>query len=230
MTGSGISSIDALQDRLGYRFRDPALLRRALTHASVGAGSNERLEFLGDRVLGLVVAEKLYADFPDEAEGGLHARHKTLVRRDACAAVARAIDLGSHLILAPSETASGRTNAAILAGACEALIAALYFDGGFEAARTFVLGAWADAFATLPPELRDAKTALQEWAQSGALAAKVQPVYTVVGRTGPDHAPCFTVEVSVPGHAPEAGEGTSKRDAEQNAAARMLARLGGGKA
>jgi len=219
--------LTALETRLGHRFSDPALLTRAMSHASIGAGSNERLEFVGDRVLGLVIAERLYAEFPDVDEGGLAVRLNALVRRETCARVAEAAGLAPYLIMAAAESGSGgRQKSAILAGACEAVIAALYLDGGLETAKAFVLRYWNEVFANLQPELRDAKTALQEWAQSGALPAKAQPVYAVTQRCGPDHAPVFTVEVRLPGHDAETGEGPSKREAEQEAARRMLSRLG----
>jgi len=219
--------LSALEARLGHRFADVGLLTRALSHASIGAESNERLEFVGDRVLGLIVAERLYADYPGETEGGLAVRLNALVRRETCAKAGEAAGLAPYLIMAPSESGSGgRQKSAILAGACEAVIAALYFDGGLDAAERFVLRYWEEAFATLKPELRDAKTALQEWAQSGVLREKAQPAYAVKERMGPDHAPIFTVEVRVPGHEPERGEGPTKREAEQDAARRMLARLG----
>ena len=151
----------ALEERLGYRFRNRELLKLALSHASIGTESNERLEFLGDRVLGLIVAERLYADYPDEAEGGLAVRLNALVRREACAQAGEAAGLAPYLIMAASESGSGgRRKAAILAGACEAVIAAVYLDGGMEAARRFVLNYWEELFASLKPELRDAKTAL----------------------------------------------------------------------
>jgi ribonuclease-3 len=217
----------ALEERLGHRFRNRELLNLALSHASIGAESNERLEFLGDRVLGLIVAERLYADYPDEAEGGLAVRLNALVRREACAQVGEAVGLAPHLIMASSESGSGgRRKSAILAGACEAVIAAVFLDGGMEAARRFVLRYWEELFASLKPELRDAKTALQEWAQGAPRAEKTQPAYTVKQRLGPDHAPVFTVEVRVPGEESEQGEGSTKRDAEQDAARRMLLRLG----
>lgn len=213
--------------RLGHKFSDPNLLIRALSHASIGAESNERLEFLGDRVLGLIVADRLHSEYPDETEGGLAVRLNALVRREACARVAEAAGLRQHLIMAGAEQASGgRNKAAILAGACEAVIAALYLDGGMAAAKGFVKRYWGVAFSTFAPELRDAKTALQEWSQSGVLRDKVQPFYAVRERSGPDHAPLFTVEVKVPGHEPQKGEGTTKRDAEQDAAKRMLQLLG----
>jgi ribonuclease-3 len=213
---------------LGHTFSDPSLLTRALSHASIGTESNERLEFLGDRVLGLIVADRLYEQFPAETEGGLAVRFNARVRREACAKVAEAAGLAPHLIMAGSEHASGgRNKAAILAGACEAVIAALYLDGGMNAAKAFVTRYWEDAFSTLAPELlHDAKTALQEWAQSGALKQRVQPIYAVKERSGPDHAPMFVVEVRVPDHQPQSGEGPTKRDAEQDAASRMLQSLG----
>jgi ribonuclease-3 len=227
MGGSASSSIEALQARLLHTFDDPALLKRALTHASRGAESNERLEFLGDRVLGLIVAERLYADNPEMNEGGLAVRLNALVKRDACARVAEAVGLAPHLIMATSESSSGgRAKAAILAGACEAVIAALYLDGGLEAAKRFVLHYWDEAFGSFAEEMRDAKTALQEWAQSGALKEKVQPQYVITERTGPDHAPSFTIEVRIPALEPQIGAGSTKRDAEQDAAKRLLLREG----
>jgi ribonuclease-3 len=226
MAASSPPSAD-LEARLGHHFADPALLKRALTHASRGTQSNERLEFLGDRVLGLIVAEKLHALYPDEPEGSLALKLNALVRGEACAKAAQDAGLADHLILASAEAGSGgRKKTVILAGAIEAVIAALYLDGGYEAARRFVERYWADAFANLGNELRDAKTALQEWAQGPAGKAQGLPTYKQTGREGPDHAPHFAVEVSVKGHDPETGFGGSKREAEQDAAKRMLARLG----
>jgi ribonuclease-3 len=219
--------LTALEAQLGHTFSDSSLLTLALSHASIGAQSNERLEFLGDRVLGLIVAERLYADYPGIDEGGLAVRLNALVRRDACAKAGEAAGLSSYLIMAASESGSGgRKKGAILAGACEAVIAALYLDGGLEAAKRFVLRYWEEQFQSFKSELRDAKTALQEWAQSGALPHRAQPTYGVKERLGPDHAPVFTVEVRIPGHEPQHGEGSSKREAEQNAARSMLVSLG----
>ena len=229
MSGSSRSSIDALsalQEQLNYRFKDQELLRRALTHASASSGlSNERLEFLGDRVLGLVIAEKLHALYPDDAEGTLALKLNALVRSEACALAAEHAGLAEHLILAHSEAASGgRKKAAILAGVCEAVIAALYLDGGFAVARAFIERNWEDQFVGLNRDMRDAKTALQEWSQGkkGGIA----PVYKLAKREGPDHAPRFWVDVSVAGHEPITGEGSSKREAEQAAARAMLSKLG----
>lgn len=202
-------------------------MKRALTHASAsGTASNERLEFLGDRVLGLIAAEKLHALYPKDDEGILALKFNALVRGETCAAAVEAAGLGEHLILARSESGSGgRRKVAILAGACEAVIAALYLDGGLDAARPFIDRYWADAFAALNEEMRDPKTRLQEWAQSRGKKAGA-PVYTIIGREGPDHAPVFSVEVRVIGKEPQRGTGTSKREAEQDAAKRMLVSVG----
>jgi len=217
----------ALAERLGHAFAEPELLVRALTHPSAATrrgaidDSYERLEFLGDRVVGLIVADLLMADFPDEPEGALALRHAELVRRETLAEVASEIGLEDHLRLARGEEAAGeRHNPALLANACEAVIGALYLDGGLAAAQRFVEPLWrphleADA---RPPQ--DAKTALQEWAQGRGLDL---PDYREVGREGPAHEPHFTVEVAVEGQEPARGEGRSKRLAEQAAAARLLA-------
>jgi len=230
MSGSSHPSyraLDALQARLGYVFNDQNLLRRALRHASMGEASNERLEFLGDRVLGLVIAQSLFEKYSLTDEGGLAVRLNALVRREACAKAAEALDLGPHIEMTKSEQNSGgRSKMAILANGCEAVIAALYLDGGMPAARDFILCYWKEMFDGLAPELRDAKTILQEWAQSGALENKCQPQYRLTGREGPDHAPSFTVEVQVPGYNPEPGRGLTKREAEQDSARNLLLRLG----
>lgn len=193
----------------------------------MGGASNERLEFLGDRVLGLVVAERLFENYPITDEGGLAVRLNALVRREACAQAAEAAELGPYISMANSDLRGDRrSKRAILANACEALIAALYLDGGLQAARDFVFRFWESMFEGLAPELRDPKTVLQEWTQSGALKKKVQPEYQLKTREGPDHAPAFTVEVRIPGHEPASGKGLSKREAEQDAARRLLHRLG----
>jgi ribonuclease-3 len=200
-------------------------LTRALTHSSANAQcSNERLEFLGDRVLGLVIAEELHARYPDDAEGALALKLNALVREAACARAAEACGLASELILANSESASGgRRKATVLSGAIEAIIAALYQDGGMDVARRFIACYWADQFDTLSTDLRDPKTMLQEWAQ--ARRGSPAPVYELVHREGPDHAPHFVVEVRVSGLDPLTGEGRSKRDAEQDAAKKMLEKV-----
>lgn len=227
--GASASASD-LARRLGYNFKQPDLLVRALTHSSTlanagGAGerSYERLEFLGDRVLGLIAADMLLEAFPNENEGQLARRHVALVRQEALARVAREIDLGGYLYLARSEEDSGgRSNPATLADACEALIGALYLDGGIETAGRFIRAAWRAMLMESPSPPQDAKTSLQEWAQGRGLPL---PVYREVGREGPDHAPVFTVEVTVSGQDSMGGQGSSKRAAEQRAAEEMLKKV-----
>ena len=219
----------ALQAHLGYAFRDPALLEQALTHSSVGDGArraadNERLEFLGDRVLGLLTAERLIALDPGASEGDLAPRLNALVSRQTCARVARRMDLGPALRLSPAETRTGgRDKDSILAGACEAVVAALYQDGGLEAASPVFLRFWAEEFAALSePRPKDAKTRLQEWAQG---RGRPLPTYSQIGREGPDHAPVFTVGVAVEGCAPARGDGSSRQLAEKAAAQALLDQL-----
>ena len=214
-----------LEEKLGHRFSDRALLTRALTHASATSTlSNERLEFLGDRVLGLVVAETLHARHADESEGALTVRFHALVRAEACARVAEAVGLPSYVKLAGAGFDSGRARAAILSDVCEAVIAALYLDGGMAAARNFIERYWAEMFQDpgQGAELRDAKTRLQEWAQGRGLPT---PAYREISRSGPAHAPHFTIEAIVEGLAPQEGRGGSKREAEQDAATKLLARV-----
>lgn len=209
----------SLAESLGHRFKDPELLRRALTHAGLSSeNSNERLEFLGDRVLGLVVAEKLHALFPRDDEGILTRRLHALVRWEACAKAGEAAGLWRHLHMARGSENGGRSRGPIIGSACEAIIAALYLDGGMEAARRFIERYW--RFDNFDAEMRDAKTRLQEWSQARDGTA---PVYALKEQSGPDHAPRFVVEARVTGIAPVTGEGGSKRQAEQDAAAKLLA-------
>ena len=218
-----------LQEKLDYRFSRPELLDEALCHSSLAmtqaetTPSNERLEFLGDRVLGVVVAQLLFERFGDENEGALARRHAELVRKETLARVAETLDLGRYLRIARSEEETGgRSNPAILADACEAVIAAMFLDGGFEAAARFVRGRWAPLMEEdlIPP--KDAKTSLQEWAQGRGMPL---PDYREIGREGPPHAPTFRIEVSLPGEEPAEAEGGSKRAAEQAAAQALLDRL-----
>jgi len=220
-----LRDLGSLEEKLGHRFSDPALLERALTHASATPfGSNERLEFLGDRVLGLVVAETLHGNHPEESEGALTVRFHALVRAEACARVGETVGLPLYIKLAGGSFDSSRARAAILSDVCEAVIAALYLDGGMAAARAFIERYWTQMFDDpgLAAQMRDAKTRLQEWAQGRGLAA---PAYRETARSGPAHAPRFTVEASIEGEGPERGEGGSKREAEQEAAAKLLARV-----
>ncbi len=213
----------ALEQRIGYAFKDGNLLREALTHGSVDAGKRkrdyDRLEFLGDRVLGLVVAERLFAEHQNEQEGELAPRYNALVNMHACARAARAADLGAALILSPSEEASGgRDKEAILGDVCESVIAALYLDGGYDVAKAFISRFWGDAFDDVKHAPRDAKTLLQEW----AAARKKGMSYAVIDQTGPEHSPHFIIEARVAGFEPVRGEGGSKREAQRLAAAAFL--------
>lgn len=227
MTRGGDAALVALEGRLGHRFADRKLLTTALTHASARNSpglSYQRLEFLGDRVLGLVIAEMLLAAFPEAAEGELAQRFTALVRNETCAEVARALDLGPAIRLGAGEAQSGgRKKTAILGDVCEAVIGALYLDGGLDAAKGVIAGHWRDRMATLAGSMRDAKTTLQEWAQGKGLAT---PNYAIVGRSGPDHAPRFAVEVRVETLEPCRGEGGTRREAEQDAATAVLLRQG----
>jgi len=220
-------ALSALAERLGHVFREPALLEEALTHPSAVASARgrgrtyQRLEFLGDRVLALAVADMLMAAYPAEPEGALSRRHTQLVRAETCAEVARALGLGGFVVLGEGEAQSGgRDKGAILSDVAEAVIGAIYLDGGYEPARRFVTTAWG-AHVTDPPsaDLRDAKTRLQEWAQARGYPT---PVYATRERRGPDHAPEFVMEVVVDGLGRAEGAGPSKRVAEQAAAATLL--------
>ncbi len=222
--------MEALADRLGYAFRDPEQLKRALTHRSAVPGdqvaheSYQRQEFLGDRVLALVVADMLLGAHPRAEEGELARRLNQLVRRETCAEVAQSLDVGPAIRLGAGERKSGgRGNEAILGDVMEAIIAAIYLDGGFEAARGFVERNWRPRMEALSGPLRDAKTTLQEWAQGRGLPT---PAYRTLDRSGPDHAPSFTVEVRIGGEAAGEGTGRSKREAEQAAAVDVLVREG----
>jgi ribonuclease-3 len=237
MTKDGDPTLEHLMQVLGHRFGDPELLRVALTHPSAltrrssgrqgprqkGGQDNQRLEFLGDRVLGLIVAEMLYRTFNKEDEGAMAKRLAALVRQEGLAHVAHAIDLGSHLILSRGEAeGGGRDNAATLADACEAVIGAIYLDAGLDAARQFVERHWSSLIAIDSKPPQDAKTALQEWAQASGLPL---PIYQVVESSGPPHDPTFTVVVRVSGKRAAKASGKSKRAAEQAAAATLMSEL-----
>jgi ribonuclease III len=237
-----------LEKAIGYTFKNRDLFSHALTHASVRSAKpmpgkakpdkakpgrktgapapvsthdNERLEFLGDRVLGLAIAELLWSTYPSDSEGQLAKRFNGLVRGETCAAIGRTIDLGPFLILSGSEADSGgRAKDTILADAVEALLGALFIEAGFDKAREVVRRLWLPLLDDMPEATTDPKSALQEWAQGQGLPL---PRYAEVTRQGPDHAPHFVSEVRAPGHPPARGEGPSKRIAEQAAATAMLA-------
>jgi ribonuclease-3 len=219
----------ALEDRIGYKFADKTLLERALTHISALSGgsrtnSYQRLEFLGDHVLGLVISDMLYGMFPRANEGELSRRLSDLVRKETCAEVARAMDLGPVLKLGSSESnAGGRLRTTILGDACEALVGAVFIDGGYKAAEKVVEAFWKERTQKPLRSLRDPKTMLQEWAQARGLPT---PAYQEVARTGPHHKPKFNVTVVLPDRPPAEGTGNSKRAAEQAAAAAMLGQVG----
>ncbi len=218
-----------LEERLGYRFRNRDLLTEALTHASLAGGrrggrrSNERLEFLGDRVLGLVVAQLLFERFPGDPEGALGPRLSRLVSGDVLTEVARELGLSRWLRLSRGEEAAGgRANPGILADCLEAVIGAMFLDGGLEPAERFIRQHWGERVDRLRAPPRDAKTELQEWAQGHGLSL---PVYHVREAAGPPHAPTFRVEVRIGEMPPASGKGGSKRAAEQEAARALLQRI-----
>jgi ribonuclease-3 len=222
--------VAALEDRLGYHFADAALLTCALTHVSVAGGeagrlrNYQRLEFLGDRVLGLAVAEMLFSAFPNASEGELSQRLSELVRRETCADVALAWEVGPYLKLGKGDLQSGgRQSRPILADVCESIIGAVFLDGGYAPAKGLIERAFAERMRTAERIARDAKTVLQEWAQGRGLPT---PIYRVVEQIGPDHAPRFRVEAQIEGLDGATGAAATKRAAEQDAAQNLLVREG----
>ena len=214
---------------IGYHFKDTSLLVQALTHPSAApAGnsvkhSNQRLEFLGDRVLNLVIADRLITRRQNESEGDLAPKLNRLVKKGACAQAMRDTALGGFILLSPSEESNGgRDRESTLGDACEAIIGAIYLDGGLNAARKFIERAWTPQFQQAPSEVKDPKTLLQELTQSEGLGL---PVYAIISRTGPDHDPVFEVEVRLSDDVVDVATGGSKREAERMAAAKLLARL-----
>ena len=221
-----------LEARIGYAFADRSHLTRALTHISAlapspslrRADSYQRLEFLGDRVLGLVIAALLCAYFPEAEEGELSRRLAVLVRKETCAEIAREWGAGDFLRLGEGEAQSGgKKKSALLGDICESIIGAVYLDGGFDAAQALVERAFLEKMQNPTRPLRDPKTMLQEWAQARGLTP---PNYKLAGRSGPDHSPMFVIEVVIPGFEPIEARGGSKRTAEQAAAQSFLAREG----
>ena len=222
-------ALGELEASLGHSFTDKALLKQALTHVSSAAGgkralTNERLEFLGDRVLGMAIAEWLFAHFPDAREGEMSRRLADIVRKETCAAVAREWKVGPHLYLGSSESGSGgRSKVAILGDACEALIGAVCIDAGYEAGRAVVWRGFAGRIRDPGPPSADPKTVLQEWAQARGHSL---PSYIETSRSGPDHQPEFVISVEVGGFTPCEASGASKRLGEQAAARAFLEREG----
>lgn len=220
------ADLAAFSIRLGHNFASAELLVRSVTHSSmvsVHRDDNQRLEFLGDRVLGLVMAEALLKADPNAPEGLLAPRYNALVRKETCADVARDIDLGAVLKLGRSEMKSGgRRKEALLADGMEAVIAAVYQDAGYDAARTVILKLWHTRIGNVEADARDAKTALQEWAQA---RGETPPAYVEVARSGPDHQPVFTIEVQLASGPTERATAGSKRQAEQAAAKALLQKV-----
>ncbi|MEM9798486.1 MAG: ribonuclease III [Pseudomonadota bacterium] len=218
--------LQAFQGRIGHRFDRPELLVRAMTHSSFGSETrpdNQRLEFLGDRVLGLVMAETLMGQDDAASEGQLAPRFNALVRKETCAEVARDIALGEVLKLGKSEQVTGgRRKQALLGDAVEALIAAVYLDGGLDAARALVLRLWGARVNEVEQDARDPKTTLQEWAQARGMSP---PSYEVADRSGPDHAPVFVIRATLGDGRKADGEASAKRAAEQAAAKALLAQV-----
>lgn len=212
--------------RLGHDFSRPELLHRALTHSSLSTGTrpdNQRLEFLGDRVLGMVISEALLSDDPEATEGKLAPRLNTLVRKETCADVAAEIDLGAALMLGRSEMMSGgRRKLALLGDAMEAVIAAVYLDTSFETTRALVLELWGDRIAKAEETAADPKSNLQEWAQARGMPP---PKYAEIERSGPDHAPIFVIEAQLQNGAKSRATANSKRAAQQAAASTLLKQL-----
>ena len=226
------TKLDELPSVLQYSFLEPDLLRQALTHPSAVAEREprtkltyDRLEFLGDRVLAIVVAHLLYERFPDAPSGDLARRFNELVRRETLAEVALSINLGDYIIMGEADAATGgASNPAILADVLEAILAGIYLDGGLAVAEEFIQRHWAHRAAALLTPPADAKTALQEWAQA---LAKPPPTYRVIRTEGPPHKPMFLIAVDVDGEVATCGKGSTKRQAEQQAAETMLTAIAG---
>ena len=229
--GVAAADIRALEKRLDHDFADPDLLVRALTHASAtdgaakdaGRATYQRLEFLGDRVLGLVIADMLARQYPDAAEGELSRRLARLVSGETCAEVGRELELEDFMIVEGHVLRGGKAADGLHADVCESIIGALYVDGGLEIARKFIEAAWSERVSSDTGPLRDAKTELQEWAHRMGLPT---PRYREVSRTGPDHAPTFRIEVMIDGTEGAIAKGGSKREAEHRAAEFVLLREG----
>lgn len=214
-----------LEGEIGYQFEDLRILEQAVTHSSYGDGrakkeNYERLEFLGDRVLGLLTAERLFA-LDSGNEGSMARKLNALVRKEACARIARRVNLGAYLLMSPSEVRQGgRDKTSILGDACEALLAAIYLDGDLETVKTFYDVFWHDELTNVfKISAKDPKTELQEKASASGYGL---PIYNVAERSGPDHRPLFVIEVDVPGLGTAKGTGKSKKDAERFAARHLL--------
>jgi ribonuclease-3 len=219
-----MANLEALQETLGYNFSDTSLLETALTHASTQTNKNyERLEFLGDRVLGLVIADIIFKTFPEETEGDLAKRNAALVQGKTLASIAKEIELGAFMILSDAERSAGGTdNKNILADVIEGVLGALYIDGGIDVCEKVIKKLWGNKIHHMSEPPQDPKTELQEWAQGRGLPL---PEYELVEQSGPDHAPLFNIKVTVHGFPPKSSEGPSRRKAEKLAATLLLEEL-----
>lgn len=219
-----VKSIEALQETLNYTFKSPDLLRMALTHSSTGAKQNyERLEFLGDRVLGLVIASLLFQKFPTEKEGDLAKRLASLVQGQTLAKLSARLSLGDYILFSDAEAAAGgATNDHILADVFESVIGAIYLDGGYTPCQKLIETHWADTLYTMKKPPQHPKTDIQEWAQGQGLPL---PIYDIIGQSGPDHAPIFNIRLTVQGYEPISGEGKSRAEAEKNVAKAFMTHI-----
>lgn len=217
-------SFEKLEAIIDYKFRDQHLLERALTHSSTNDAYNyQRLEFLGDRVLGLVIAHALFEEFRGENEGGLAKRHTALVQGATCTTIGQVHHIGDFIILSEAEReAGGHLNENIISDVVESLLGAIYIDGGYGAAQKVILKLWGDNIEMLETAPQDPKTELQEWVQARALAL---PRYDIIDKSGPDHAPVFVVQLTIEGFDPMAAEGSSRREAEKTVARTMLKKI-----
>ncbi len=213
--------VEEFQKEIGYSFKDKALLRTALTHSSTGRDKNyERLEFLGDRVLGLVIAQLLFEKFPDENEGDLAKRLASLVQGETLAKLSNQISLGNYILLSTAEReAGGAANDHILADVFEAVIGAIYIDGGLNPCKILINAQWGDIVVSMKSPPQHPKTAIQEWAQGQGLPL---PIYKIIGQGGPDHAPIFEIKLVVKGHPPITANGRSRAEAEKLAAEEFM--------
>jgi ribonuclease-3 len=217
-----------LEEIIDYNFKDSHFLERALTHSSTNDDYNyQRLEFLGDRVLGLVMAHALFEEFRGENEGGLAKRHTALVQGTTCSFIGQKYNIAEFIILSDSEKEAGvHLNESIIADVVESMIGAIYIDGGYEEAQRVLLHLWGDMVQTLKDVPQDPKTELQEWVQARGLEL---PQYKIIDKSGPDHAPLFSIQLKIEGFDPVVSKGTSRRQTEKLAAKEMLKKLKSGK-
>ena len=214
-----IKPLKELEGILQYEFKNKDLLHKALTHKSYSENNNEKLEFLGDRVLGLVISKKLLEKYPDEKEGVIDKKFANLVNKKTCVDIAKRLQLKKYLYLAPSHRNLERSTNKIVSDSLEALVGAIYIDGGLKSSEKFILSFWATYLDKSFITLIDSKTKLQEYSLK---KFKKLPKYTFFKETGPQHKPSFKTEVEIPNSKKIIGNGSSKKNAQQNAAAKLL--------